>query len=141
SCGPGEPRERFTSGWPGNSPTWRLTVSRSRSRRYVSRYARARAEGSSPGQAWTPPDARQVQYSRPGDPYTFGGKQRAFHEFVASVAAQPPSGGNHAMAGHVGSRAPAHDVSHRPGGPRPSGELGDIAVGRHSTDRNAADNR
>src|SRR5207244_6117616 len=63
--------------------------------------------------------------------------QRPLQHLVAAVAAEASAGRDHAVAGHVGAAASFHDVADGARGARASCELGDVAVRRHASRRNA----
>ena len=60
-------------------------------------------------------------------------EQFAFHRLVAAVAAEPSGCGDHAVTRHVRRGTVAHDRANSTCRPRPAGERGDVAVGRHAT--------
>jgi hypothetical protein len=69
---------------------------------------------------------------------SFGYQQCAFEHFVPAVSAEPPAGGDHAVARHVGTSAVPHDVADRSRRARFAGERRDVAVGRHPAPRNTS---
>jgi hypothetical protein len=81
----------------------------------------------------------KVPNARAHHVHPFGAKQLTLQPGVSSIAAEPPGGGDHAVAGDVSEAAPAHDVAHCPGRPRMSRGLCDVAVRRNAARRNSPD--
>jgi len=90
------------------------------------------------GCPWRP--ANPLELTDPGtrDNHAFCGKQRAFQGFAASVAAETPSSGNHAVAGHIAPPARFHDVSDRARRTRPPRQCRHLTVSRDTPHRDFA---
>ncbi len=69
----------------------------------------------------------------------FRAEQIAFYVQKCAISAEPAAGGNVPVTGHPRVAAPAHHGADRAGGSGSAGQEGDIAVGRHSPDRNPSD--
>src|SRR5688572_12714327 len=71
--------------------------------------------------------------------YPFGLQERALCKQVPSEPAEFAAGRDDAMTGNRSVVARTHDVADGTVCARPAGCSGDIAIGRHATRRNAAD--
>ncbi len=75
-------------------------------------------------------------HATPDDRDALGQQQRAFHQFAAAIAAEPPARRNHPVARHVRPVAVAHDVPDGARRARPARECRHIAVRGHAPRRN-----
>ncbi len=85
-----------------------------------------------------PTDRGEAAQPAGADYVALGGEQGSLHRQVA-VAAQGAAGGDHPVIRHPRPVGPGQHVADRPGGARPPGPPGHVAVGGHAPGRDAGD--
>jgi hypothetical protein len=96
----------------------------------------APAESSGSG---SPAALLEITNPFPADDDSFSLQQSPLEQRRSAIPPEAPGCRNHPVAGNISRLAVAHDVANRARRPRSAREFGDVAIGRHLADRDAAD--